>query len=53
MNDNPSSTVPIWFWVIAAIALLWNLMGCAIFAMELFAQEVMPRIAATECATWR
>ena len=33
------SSVPRWYWVIAAVALLWNLMGCAFFAIEIFAQE--------------
>ena len=41
MNEDAKSTVPVWFWVVATIALLWNLMGCAAFAMELFAQEAM------------
>jgi hypothetical protein len=39
MNDEAKSTVPSWYWVVAAIALIWNLLGCAAFAMELFAQE--------------
>ena len=30
-----------WFWVIAAFALLWNIMGCAILYSEVFAQEAM------------
>lgn len=39
MKQQAKSAVPLWYWVIAAVALLWNLMGCAFFAMELFAQE--------------
>ena len=39
MNQETKSSVPRWYWVIAAVALLWNLMGCAIFAIEIFAQE--------------
>ena len=39
MKQQTLSAVPRWYWVIAAVALLWNLMGCAFFAMELFAQE--------------
>lgn len=30
-----------WFWVIAAVALLWNLIGFVIFLSEVFAQEAM------------
>ena len=39
MKQETKSAVPFWYWVIAAVALLWNLLGCAIFAMEVFAQE--------------
>ncbi len=39
MNQEKKTSVPGWYWVIAAVALLWNLMGCAAFATEIFAQE--------------
>ncbi|HKY26774.1 MAG TPA: hypothetical protein VJM12_02385 [Pyrinomonadaceae bacterium] len=39
MSQQTKSAVPPWYWVIAAVALLWNLVGCTFFAMELFAQE--------------
>ena len=39
MNQTPKSSVPVWYWVIAAVALLWNLLGCLFFAVEMFAQE--------------
>ena len=41
MKQQTKSTVPLWYWVIAAVALLWNLLGCAFFGMELFAQEAV------------
>ncbi|MEX2122103.1 MAG: hypothetical protein WD847_21160 [Pirellulales bacterium] len=41
MNQSPKLSVPVWYWVIATVAVLWNLMGCAALAMELFAQEAM------------
>jgi hypothetical protein len=41
MKQQTKSAVPLWYWVIAAVALLWNLKGCASFAMELFAQEAV------------
>jgi hypothetical protein len=41
MSQQTKSAVPLWYWVIAAVALLWNLMGCAFFATELFAQEAV------------
>ncbi len=41
MNEQNKVSVPVWFWVIAAVSLLWNLMGCAIFFMEVFARESM------------
>jgi hypothetical protein len=39
MKQQTQSAVPLWYWVIAAVALLWSLLGCAFFGMELFAQE--------------
>jgi hypothetical protein len=39
VNQQPKSAVPFWYWVIAAVALLWNLLGCLFFAVEMFAQE--------------
>ena len=39
MNQRAKSAVPLWYWVIAVLALLWNLMGCASFGIEMFAQE--------------
>ncbi|MEZ5710854.1 MAG: hypothetical protein R3E02_15860 [Blastomonas sp.] len=26
---------PVWFWIIAIVAILWNLMGCAAYVMEM------------------
>jgi ABC-type xylose transport system permease subunit len=39
MNQPIKPDVPFWYWVIATVALLWNLMGCAMFAVEVFALE--------------
>ena len=39
MNNQTRLSVPRWSWAIAAVALLWNLIGCAFFAIEMFAQE--------------
>ncbi len=41
MEQQTKSTVPRWYWVIAALALLWNLLGCFFLGIELFAQEQM------------
>jgi len=41
-----------WFWVIAAVALLWNLMGCVIFLSEVFAQEAMMTSMTEEQKEW-
>lgn len=41
MNSPSASSPPAWFKVVAILALLWNLLGCTFFAMELFAQEAM------------
>jgi hypothetical protein len=39
MQQTTKSAVPVWYWVIAAVALLWNLLGCVFFGVEMFAQE--------------
>ena len=41
MNCEQRTLVPVWYWVIPVMALLWNMMGCAAFLMEVFAQEAM------------
>jgi|SRR5580765_1724770 len=42
----------LWYWVIASVALLWNLLGCTFFAMELFAQEAMMKSMTEEQKAW-
>lgn len=41
MSEQARASVPKWFWVIAVLSLLWNLMGCMIFLTEVFAKEAM------------
>ncbi len=41
MNEQTKTSSPIWFWVVAVLALLWNIMGGMIFLTEVFAQESM------------
>ena len=38
--------------MIAAVALLWNLVGCAFFAMELFAQEAFMKSMTEPMKEW-
>jgi hypothetical protein len=52
MNQNTKPAVPLWYWVIAALALLWNLLGCAAFAMEVFAQEAMMQSMTEDQKEW-
>jgi hypothetical protein len=39
MNEETKPAVPVWFWIVATVALLWNLMGCGVLTMEMFFQE--------------
>jgi hypothetical protein len=39
VNPATKPPVPFWYWAIAGLALLWNLLGCLFFATEMFAQE--------------
>ena len=41
MNVPHKSSIPLWFWGIALVALLWNIIGCVIMLSEVFAQEAM------------
>lgn len=34
--ENQKISIPIWFWIIAVVALLWNLMGVMSFYMHVF-----------------
>ena len=52
MTQKTKSAVPFWYRVIAAVALLWNLLGCTFFAMEIFAQEAMIESMTQEQKEW-
>jgi hypothetical protein len=41
MNEQSKASVPMWFWAIAAVSLLWNIMGCTVLLSEVFAKEAM------------
>ena len=52
MKQKTNSAVPRWYWVIAAAALLWNLLGCAVFATEIFAQEAVMQSMTEDQKQW-
>jgi hypothetical protein len=52
VDQKTKSAVPIWYWVIAAVALLWNLLGCAFFAIEIFAQEAAIQSMTEDQKAW-
>ena len=52
MNPELKPVVPGWYWLIAVVALLWNLMGCAAFGMEIFAPETMLEEMTAEQQEW-
>ena len=52
MNEQQRVAVPAWFWGIAAISLLWNIIGCAIFLAEFFAQDAMIESMTNEQKQW-
>jgi len=51
-GSDPAPVIPKWFWVVATLALLWNLMGCLAFSMELFAQDTMLKSMTAEQQEW-
>ena len=52
MNEDAKPVVPGWYRVIAIVAVLWNLLGCTFFAMELFSQEAMLEQMTPEQQEW-
>jgi hypothetical protein len=52
MQSTTKRAVPFWYWVIATLALLWNLMGCANFALIVFAQEVALKDMTEDQQVW-
>src|SRR4029450_10987546 len=52
MNQKTKPGVPVWYWVTAAVAVLWNLLGCAAFGMEIFAQEAMMAAMTEDQKEW-
>jgi hypothetical protein len=47
-----TSKVPMWFWVVAVVALLWNIMGGMIFLTEMFSQEALMEGMTDEQKAW-
>lgn len=39
--ESQSVSLPVWFWVISVVALLWYLMDCSAFFMRVFMTEEM------------
>ena len=37
--ENEKSRIPVWFWVVAVILLLWNIMGVMSFFMHTFISD--------------
>lgn len=52
MNEEQKTVVPTWFWVIAAVSLIWNILGCVIFSSEVFAQEAIIESMTDEQKEW-
>ncbi|MAI35890.1 MAG: hypothetical protein L7W43_10930 [Rubripirellula sp.] len=52
MNKDSKSSVPRWFWAVAVVALLWNLMGGMVLLSEVFAKEAMMDSFTEEQKEW-
>lgn len=52
MHVEQKLAVPTWFWLIAAVSLMWNILGCVIFSSEVFAQEAMIESMTGEQKEW-
>ena len=51
-SQNAKVSIPNWYRVVAALGLLWNLMGCLAWSMEMFAQEAMMKEWSAEQQEW-
>ena len=51
-SEETPTRIPVWFRIVAVIALLWNLMGCAAFAAEMLIQEEMMKTMTPEAQEW-
>lgn len=52
MSEQHKASIPMWFWLLAIVALLWNLMGCFMFLIEVFAQDEMMESMTAEQQAW-
>ena len=53
MSDSKTmAPVPRWYQLVAIAALLWNLMGCLSFTMQVFATETMLESATEAMQQW-
>ena len=41
MNDLSTNKLPIWFWIVSVVALLWNLMGVMVYLGRAFISDEM------------
>ncbi|MAV38495.1 MAG: hypothetical protein CMJ59_23915 [Planctomycetaceae bacterium] len=51
-DSKTTATVPRWYQVVAIASLLWNLLGCASFGLQVFAQETMLESATEAVQQW-
>ena len=53
MNSTIKATPPAWFWVVAVIALVWNLLGLMAFVMQVtMTPEALAELPAAEQALY-
>lgn len=52
MNLEAKPVVPAWYWAVVVVALLWNLLGCVAFGMEMFAQDTLMETMTEEQQKW-
>ncbi|MBT8298113.1 MAG: hypothetical protein KJO52_07245 [Maribacter sp.] len=41
MTNNDTKKPPVWFWIVSAVALIWNLMGAMAYLTEAFITDEM------------
>lgn len=53
MSDTQSLKIPVWFWIVAAVALVWNLMGVSAYIMQMtMSPEALAKLSEAEQALY-
>ena len=54
MTTPAAGRTPVWFWIVAGLALLWEAMGCYAYVSQVsMTEEAMAKLPAEQVAIWK